>query len=169
MAFSDKPEIPRAMVDHDMKNPTTLRHLRTSNRDDAQSEAACFQKRLAATIIRDFQSAVRLVRDHFPRYLDRLSGDQLFRIGVAFFQQADLEKARYCLELAAGKEGSWQHKAMLLVSRTYEAVGNDQRAITVIQDLLDQQPEKTFRRQALKRLMTLQSQGGNPLSMTDTV
>jgi tetratricopeptide (TPR) repeat protein len=157
------------MVDHDMKNPTTLRHLLTCNRNDAQPEAACFQKRLAATIIRDFQSAVRLVRDHFPRYLDRLSGDQLFRIGVAFFQQADLEKARYCLELAACKEGSWQHKAMLLVSRTYEAVGNDQRAITVIQDLLDQQPEKTFRRQALKRLMTLQSQGGNPLSMTDTL
>ena len=157
------------MVEHDMKNPTTLHDLRTCNRDDAQPEEACFQKRLAATIIRDFQSAVRLVRDHFPRYLDRLSGDQLFRIGVAFFQQADLEKARYCLELAAGKEGSWQHKAMLLVSRTYEAVGNDQRAITVIQDLLDQQPEKIFRRQALKRLMTLQSQGGNPLSMTDTL
>jgi len=157
------------MVEHDMKNPTTLHHLRTCSRDHAQPEEACFQKRLAATLIRDFQSAVRLVRDHFPRYLDRLSGDQLFRIGVAFFQQADLEKARFCLELAAGKEGSWQHKAILLVSRTYEAAGNDQRAITVIQDLLDRQPEKIFRRQALKRLMTLQSQGGNPLSMTDTL
>jgi hypothetical protein len=86
---------------------------------------------------------------------------------VAFFQAADVEKARYCLELAAGKDGPWQHKAVLLVSRTYEAVGNDQRAITVIQDLLDQQPEKTFRRQALKRLMTLRSQGRNPLSMGD--
>jgi len=30
-------------------------------------------------------------------------------------------------------------------------------------------PEKIFRRQALKRLMTLQSQGGKPLSMTDTL
>jgi len=155
------------MVEHDMKNMTSLRHLLTCNCDDAQPEEACFQKRLAATIIRDFQSAVRLVRDHFPRYLDRLSGDQLFRIGVAFYQEADIEKARSCLELAAARDGSWQHKAMLLVSRTYEAVGNDQRAITVIQDLLDQQPEKIFRRQALKRLMTLQSQGGNPLSMTD--
>lgn len=157
------------MVDQDLKNPTTFRHLLTGNRDDAQPEAACFEERLAATIIRDFQSAVRLVRDHFPHCLDRLSGDQLFRIGVAFFQQADLEKARYCLELAAGEEGSWQQKAMLLVSRTYEAAGNDQRAITVIQELLDQQPEEIFRRQALKRLMTLQSQGGTPLSMTDTL
>ena len=157
------------MVDHDMKNPTTLRHLLTCNRNDAQPEAACFQKRLATTIIRDFQSAVRLVRDHFPHDLDRLSGDQLFRIGVAFFQEADVEKARYCLELAAGKDGSWQHKAMLLVSRTYEAVGNEQRAITVIQDLLDRQPEKIFRQQALKRLMKLQSQSSNQLAMTDTV
>jgi tetratricopeptide (TPR) repeat protein len=169
MAFSDKPEIPRAMVEHDMKNPTTFRHLHTSNRDDAQPAEACFQKRLAATIIRDFQSAVRLVRDHFPHDLDRLSGDLLFRIGVAFFQQADVGKARYCLELAAAKEGSWQHKAMLLVSRTYEAAGNDQRAITVIQDLLDQQPEKTFRQQALKRLMTLASQGRHQPAITDTV
>jgi tetratricopeptide (TPR) repeat protein len=155
------------MVEHDMKNMPSLHHLLTCNCDDAQPEEACFQKRLAATIIRDFQSAVRLVRDHFPRYLDRLSGDQLFRIGVAFYQEADIEKARCCLELAAAKDGSWQHKAMLLVSRTYEAVGNDQRAIAVIQDLLDQQPKKIFRRQALKRLMTLQSQGGNPLSVTD--
>jgi tetratricopeptide (TPR) repeat protein len=157
------------MVENDAHNPTLLRHLRTCNRDDAQPEEAWFQNRLAAIIVRDFQSAVRLVRHHFPRHLDRLSGDLLFRIGVAFFQQADVEKARYCLELAAGKDGSWQPKAMLLVSRTYEAVGNEQRAITVIQDLLDRQPEKIFRQQALKRLMTLQSQGGPPSSMTDTV
>jgi hypothetical protein len=58
---------------------------------------------------------------------------------------------------------------MLLVSRTYEAAGNDQRAITVIQDLLDQQPEKTFRQQALKRLMTLASQGRHQPAITDTV
>lgn len=157
------------MVENDANNLTSLHHPPTCNRDDAQPEETCFEKRLAATIIRDFQSAVRLVRDHFPRYLDRLSGDQLFRIGVAFFQQADVEKARYCLELAAGKDGSWQHKAMLLVSRTYEAVGNEQRAITVIHDLLDRQPEKIFRQQALKRLMTLASQGRHQPAMTDTV
>lgn len=157
------------MVENEPNILTSLGHLLTCNHDDVPQEEGCFKKRLAATIIRDFQSAVRLMRDHFPHDLDRLSGDQLFRIGVAFFQEADVEKARYCLELAAGKDGSWQHKAMLLVSRTYEAVGNEQRAITVIQDLLDRQPEKIFRQQALKRLMKLQSQSSNQLAMTDTV
>ena len=157
------------MVENDANNPTSLHHPSKCNRDDAQPEEACFEKRLAATIIRDFQSAVRLVRDHFPHDLDRLSGDLLFRIGVAFYQEADVEKARYCLELAAAKDGSWQHKAMLLVSRTYEAVGNEQRATTVIHDLLDRQPEKIFRQQALKRLMTLASQGRHQPAMTDTV
>ena len=107
---------------------------------------------------RDFQSAVRLVRDYYPKHLNRLSGDVLFRTGVEFYQSADYEKARLCLELAAGKAGTWQYKAMLILSRTYEAVDNPDRALGVLQDLLDQNPEETFRRQAMKRLMELQRQ-----------
>ena len=120
-----------------------------------------FQRRLAKTITKDFPSAVRLVRDHFPRHLGTLSGDQLFRIGVAFYQEADLEKARRCLELAAAEDGSWQHKALLLVSRTYEAVGNVQLAMDVIRDLLGRRPTKTLRRQAMKRLAQLQEHGSH--------
>lgn len=147
------------MYENDSPNRMAPRHLHKINREAFEQEEACFQKRLAATTIKDFQSAVRLVRDHFPRHLNRLSGDLLFQVGVAFYQNADMEKACYCLELAAAKDGSWQHKAMLLVSRTYEAIGNDQLAITVIHDLLDREPEKIFRRQAKKRLMQLQPQG----------
>lgn len=117
-----------------------------------------FQRRLTATIGKDFPSAVRMVRDHFPRHLNMLTGEQLFRIGVAFYQAADLEKARRCLELAAAREGSWQHKSLLLVSRTYEAVGDVQEAMDVIRDLLGRRPAKTFRRQAMKRLIQLQEQ-----------
>ena len=88
--------------------------IHTATEDDAEREGACFQHRLTATILKDFQSGVRLVRDHFPRYLERLPGELLFRIGVAFYQEGDFEKARRCLGLAAGKDGSWQHKAMAL-------------------------------------------------------
>lgn len=146
------------MYENDSISRMAPRHLHKIKREASEQERACFQERLAATIIMDFQGAVRLVRDHFPRHLNRLSGDLLFRIGVAFYQNADMEKAHYCLELAAARDGAWQHKAMLLVSRTYEAAGNNQRAITVIRDLLDRQPEKIFRRQAMKRLMQLQPQ-----------
>ena len=47
---------------------------------------------------------------------------------------------------------------MLILSRTYEAVDNPDRALGVLQDLLDQNPEETFRRQAMKRLAELQRQ-----------
>jgi hypothetical protein len=127
----------------------------------AEQTGADFQRRLAKTITKDFPSAVRLVRDHFPRHLGTLSGDQLFRIGVAFYQEADLGKARRCLELAADKDGSWQHKALLLISRTYEAVGNVQQAMDVIRDLLGRRPSKTLRRQAMKRLVQLQEHGSH--------
>jgi tetratricopeptide (TPR) repeat protein len=79
-------------------------------------------------------------------------------VGVELYQYADYEKARLCLELAASKDGPWQHKALLILSRTYEAIGNDDRAISILQDLLDRQPEETFRRQALKRLTELRGQ-----------
>ena len=124
---------------------------------DAQTVGDCFRGRLAAAITRDFPSAVRLVRDHFPRHIKALPGDQLFRFGVAFYQASDLEKARCCLELAAAKEGSWQPKALLL-SCTYEAGGDAPQAMAIIRDLLARRPAKTFRWQAMKRLIHLQEQ-----------
>ena len=45
---------------------------------------------------------------------------------------------------------------MLILSRTYEAVENPYRALVVLQNLLAQDPEEIFRRQAEKRLMELQ-------------
>ena len=51
---------------------------------------------------------------------------------------------------------------MLILSRTYEAIGNLDRAKGVLEGLLAHEPEETFRRQALKRLMDLE-QGGKTL------
>jgi tetratricopeptide (TPR) repeat protein len=125
---------------------------------DAEKARGRFKRRLAAAIIGDFPSAVRLVRDHFPRHIKELPGDQLFRFGVAFYQASDLEKARCCLELAAAEESSWQHKALLLLSYAYEEEGDAPQAIAIIWDLLERRPPKIFRRQAMKRLIQLQEQ-----------
>ena len=150
-------ELYTGVLESDPDNLTALKHFLKLNRYNDQEEGAWFVKLLAATIKRDFQSGVRLVRDYYPRHLNLLSGDILFRIGVELYQYADYEKARFCLELAGSKDGPWQHKAMLILSRTYEAIGNDDRAVSVLQDLLDRQPEETFRRQALKRMTELQA------------
>lgn len=148
------------MREGDVTCPENVSRFPALRSDRAERKGDGFQTQVAAAIGKHFPSAVRLVRDQYPRHLAELSGDQLFSIGVALYQEGDMEKARSCLELAVVAEGSWQHKAMLLVSHTYEAIGNVQKAIAVIQDLLDRQPEKTFRRQAMKRLLTLQQQDG---------
>jgi tetratricopeptide (TPR) repeat protein len=148
------------ILKNDPENLTALKHFLKLNRYNDQEEGAWFVKLLYATMKRDFQSAVRLVRDHYPKHLNLLSGDMLFRIGTEFYQYADYEKARLCLELATGKDGPWQHKAMLILSRTYESIGNRDRAMTVLEDLLEKEPEEIFRRQALKRLMQLKEEEG---------
>jgi len=147
------------ILEDDPENLTALKHFLKIHRYNDEAEGDWFVKLVCATLKRDFQSAVRLVRDYYPKHLNRLAGDILFRIGVEFYQSADYEKARLCLELAAGKAGTWQPKAMLILSRTYEAVDNPDRALGVLQDLLDQEPEETFRRQAMKRLVELKRQG----------
>jgi tetratricopeptide (TPR) repeat protein len=151
-----KNEICGSTLNNDPENLTALRHFLKLNRYNDLEEGTWFVNLLAATIKRDFQSGVRLVRDYYPRHLNLLSGDVLFRIGVEFYQYADYEKARLCLELATGKIGAWQPKAMLILSRTYEAIGNQDRAVAELEDLLERQPEETFRRQAMKRIVELQ-------------
>jgi tetratricopeptide (TPR) repeat protein len=143
------------------QNPVAaLRHPPPGRRREPQQEGARFLSLIAATLQKDFYSAVCLVRRYFPRHVDRLSGELLFRFGVAFYQEADLDKARHCLELAATRNGSWQPKAMLLVGCIHAADGHHERAISVFQSLLDQNPQKCFRRQAMERLVKLQQ--GDP-------
>ena len=143
----------------ELKHIAAPGHPLQSDCHDPQTEGARFQALIAATLEKDFYSAVCLVRRYFPQHVDRLSGELLFRFGVAFYQDADLDKARRCLELAAIRNGSWQPKAMLQVGCIHAAVGDHERAIHLFQAFLDQKPQKCFRRQALERRVKLQQEG----------
>ena len=143
------------IMENDPDNLTALKHFLKLNRHDESAAGEWFVKLIHATIKRDFQSAVHLVRGYYPKHLRLLSGDILFRIGVEFYRYADYQKARLCLELAADKEGTWQHKALLILSRTWEALGNQERAIVILLELLEQEPERIFRLQAFGRLRIL--------------
>ena len=57
---------------------------------------------------------------------------------------------------------------MLLLSRTFEAVGNPDRALLVLEGLLAQDPEEMFRRQALKRSMELKDDGSHLIEQATT-
>ncbi len=143
------------MLAKDPNNLTALRHFLKLNRYNDAKEGFYFKKLVLALVRKDFQSAVRQVRDYYPKHLNLLPGEVQFRIGVEFYQSADFEKARLCLELAAGKDGSWQCKAKLILSRIYETLGNVDRARSILLDLLDRKPEDIFRRQAKQRLIDI--------------
>ncbi len=148
-----------SILETDPESLTAIKYFMKLHRyNDDEEEGAWFVKLVDAIIKRDFQSTVRLIRDYFPNHLNCLTGDILFRVGVEFYQYADYEKARLCLDLAATKEGPWQAKAMLILSRTYEALGNPDRAAVALEELLDQEYEETFRRQAAIRLMQLREE-----------
>jgi hypothetical protein len=134
----------------------TVRHRFLKNsRGDAAREGAGFNNFVRAMAISDFPAAVQTVREYYPRHVQGLSGEILFRIGVAFFQDADFERARRCLELAAGRPGAWQTRARLLLGRAYEMLGETVMAARVFEDLLARAPEEIFRRQAARRLAAL--------------
>ena len=154
------------ILENDPENLTALKYFLKLNRHNEAVAGEWFVKLIRATMKRDFQSAVRLVRDYYPKHLGLLSDDILFRIGVEFYRYADYAKARRCLELASDKESTWQHKAMLILSRSWEALGNQERAIAILLDLLKQEPNKIFRQQAMKRLMILQEQSGSLPELT---
>jgi hypothetical protein len=143
------------ILENDSENLTALKYFLKLNRHNEKTAGEWFVKIIHATMKRDFQSAVHLVRDYFPKHLQLLSGDILFRIGVEFFRCTDYEMARFCLGMASEKEGSWQHKAMLILSRCWEALGNQERAVAILLDLLEQKPAKLFRLQAFERLRIL--------------
>ena len=48
----------------------------------------------------------------------------LLRFGLHFFNNADVQKARTCLEMASEKEGVWQAKAMITLGQTFKGLGN---------------------------------------------
>ena len=143
------------IMENDPENLTALKYFLKVNRNNPKAAGEWFVKLIQATIKRDFQSAVHLVRDCYPKHLNLLSGDILFLIGVEFYRYADYEKARICLEMAADKKGSWQHKALLILSRSWEALGNQDWAIAILLELLEQEPERIFRLQAFERMRIL--------------
>ena len=93
-----------------------------------------------------------MVREYWPKYLSGLSGDILLRLGSFFYRNADFQKARICLDLASEQQGPWQGKAMLLLSETYEGIGNLDRSRVVLMQIIEKVSEKAFQIEAKRRL-----------------
>ena len=59
-------ELYSQILEKDPENLTALKHFLKIHRYNEEAEGSWFVKLLTATMKRDFQSAVRLVRDYYP-------------------------------------------------------------------------------------------------------
>ena len=84
-----------------------------------------------------------------------LPGAVLFRFGTYFYHEGEFVKAGYCLDMAAERPGPWQPKAMLLLGKTLEALGNDEDAIHLYQAVTEQYPDSAFQTAALEKLAAI--------------
>jgi tetratricopeptide (TPR) repeat protein len=120
------------------------------------AKAEQYYARLVQLRIRsDFNKALELFKEHFPDFLKALPGDILLRFGLHFFKNADLQKARMCLEIASSKNGAWQPKAMMALAQTFEGLGNKRYAEQLYNDILKRFPDSAFQIEASSVLKSI--------------
>jgi membrane associated rhomboid family serine protease len=144
------------VLEKEPENLEALRYFLDLAKYDETRQGQYFARLVPVLLRNDFPQALTLVGEHWPRHLNALPGDALFRLGSHFFRNADLNKARLCLELAAEAEGPWQGKALLLLSDTYGGIGNPDRARKVLRQALEGGEDPLLRQEAEKRLGELE-------------
>ena len=149
---NDARKIYRDILNGNPEDATALKFMLKFHRLN-QNKAQSYYTRLIAVLVRsDFKQAVDVFGEHYPHYMNQLPGDILFRFGIHFYRNANLEKARNCLRVAASQKGPWQPKAMLVLSQIFLALDNHDRAAITLKDICHQFPESTFRDEAQKLL-----------------
>ncbi|MBC2732804.1 MAG: rhomboid family intramembrane serine protease [Desulfobacteraceae bacterium] len=153
--FAGQPEaaqLYKEILEKEPENEEALLYFLDLARYDEQRQMYYFVRLVPLLVQKDFNKAIDLVRDYWPKYLIGLSGETLFRLGSFFYHNVDLQKARVCLDLSSEMEGPWQGKAMLLLSDTYEGIGNRDRSKVVLMQIVDNFSEKAFQIEAKSRL-----------------
>ena len=77
-----------------------------------------FRSLMAVLIDDDFPSAVALFNTYFPAYVQDLGERELLRLGLHFYRNAALLKARRCLELVSQCDGPLKPKALFSLALT---------------------------------------------------
>jgi membrane associated rhomboid family serine protease len=110
----------------------------------AKEAGPTFTQLLVATSKNDFMQVISLCREYLPRYLANVPSDLLARVGFHFFRNADLIRARYCLEWSAETEGPWQPKSMMMLAQTFAALENKNYAKQILEKVIAQFPGTMF-------------------------
>jgi len=143
------------ILDKEPENEEALKYFFNIHKYNPAKAEQYYTRIIRLLIRRNFRQALALFDEHFPNFLNALPGDILLRFGLHFFNNADLEKARTCLEIASEKKGAWQPKAMISLAQTFEGLGNKRYARQLYEDVLKSFPNSAFYNEAASILKTI--------------
>ncbi len=110
-----------------------------------------FGRLLDALTVTDLKQAVSVFNDYYPRHISAIPGKAALRLGLYFYHNLELEKARHCLQAARDKKGPWQAKATFFLGRVFEDMGNTSLADKYYRETLVKYPGTPFAREARLR------------------
>ena len=125
-------------------NEAALEHFLKLHQFNEAKEKIYFIQLLQVLMKKNFPKAIELFNEYFPKNINELPGKILLQLGCYFFENADLNKARICLEMAADKTGPWQAKSMLQLGKTFEAIGSLDRAKLKFKEIIQKYPNTDF-------------------------
>jgi membrane associated rhomboid family serine protease len=140
----------------DPRNGVALKSLFEIYHEYNHEKAYYYFHRLIMTLFEaDISKAASVIDITCLNYLNRLPGPVLLKLGLCYYKNADLEKARHCFELSSKHKGPWQAKAMFSLGETYEIMGFLTQAKTHFKAVADGF-QNVFHRAALQKLAQLQ-------------
>jgi len=143
------------ILDKEPENEEALTYFFNLHRYNPAKAEQYYVRLIQLLIQNNFNQALELFNDHFPNFLKALPGDILLRFGLHFFNNADLQTARPCLEIASEKEGIWQAKAIMTLAQTFEGLGNKLYAEQLYKDVQKRFPDSAFHNEASSILKSI--------------
>lgn len=148
-AFSkDASSLYADLIKENPYDESALRYFLDVHRFNSKNAQPYFIKLMQVLIIKDVKQALELFEENFPELTGALPGSILLKIGMHYYNRADFIKARHCFEFAIGPSGACNAKALLQLGRTYEAIGNDDRAYEQYQEVIESFPDSAFAKEA---------------------
>lgn len=95
---------------------------------DPQKQGEFFARWMKALAAKDFDRAKKVVDQHYPQHVNYLDGRMLLRLGTEYLRNAQLARAKLCLEHASQKSGPWQKKTLLALADVYARMELKERA-----------------------------------------
>lgn len=118
-------------------------------------EAGKYYVRLMEVYLQtNMAKADELFIQHYPNLEAFLSEKPLFKLGSYFYRKYQLKEASRCLELAAEKDGPLAPKILLILAKTYQAIGNTPMAEKMLQKVIAESTEALFKDEATRLLKT---------------